>query len=252
VLVNRVWMHHFGAPLVATPDDFGLRSEPPTHPQLLDYLATTFIDGGWSIKKLHRAILLSATYRQSSGTGVPPLVGRDVRPTLDPDNQLLSRMNRRRLDFEAMRDTLLAISQRLDRSFGGKPVVLTEEPYPQRRTIYGFIDRQSLPDLLRIFDFADPDTCTARRYNTSVPQQGLFFLNSPFVIEQAKALAARIGEAPAEDAARVMLAYRAAFGRDPAPRELELGLQFVSDGQPGVWERYAMVLLQANELVFID
>src|SRR5438552_8932753 len=128
VLVNRVWLHHFGAGLVRTPSDFGLRSEPPTHPELLDHLATVFMDNGWSIKRLHRLILLSAAYQQKS----------DDRPEcirLDPENRLLWKMNRRRLDFEATRDALLAVAGTLDRRAGGPPIMDMTAPSASRRTV---------------------------------------------------------------------------------------------------------------------
>src|SRR5262249_46633564 len=129
VMVNRVWLHHFGAGLVRTPSDFGLRGEPPTHPELLDWLATAFVNHGWSIKKLHRLILLSNTYRQS-GSDDPRLL------QADPDNRLLARMNRQRLDFEAMRDSLLAVAGRLDRTMGGRAVELTTAQFSGRRSVY--------------------------------------------------------------------------------------------------------------------
>ena len=132
VLVNRVWLHHFGKGLVATASDFGVRCEPPTHPALLDYLAARFVEDGWSIKKLHRLILLSATYQQSSQT-------RPACAKIDPENALLHRMNRHRLDFEALRDSILLVSGTLDRTMGGKSVDITKEPFPKRRTVYAFI-----------------------------------------------------------------------------------------------------------------
>src|SRR5206468_2153725 len=144
VLVNRVWQHHFGAGLVRTPSDFGLRGEPPTHPELLDYLAWRFMEEGWSIKKLHRWIMLSATYQQSN-EGDRRLAG------LDPENRLLGKMNCQRLDFEAMRDALLHVAGQPDGTMGGAAVPLTTAPFSRRRTVYGFIDRQNLPGVFRTF-----------------------------------------------------------------------------------------------------
>jgi hypothetical protein len=144
VIVNRVWMHHFGEPLVDTPNDFGTRSTPPAHPELLDYLALALRRDGWSLKRLHRLILLSSTYRQAS-------LDRPACRQADPDNRLLWRMNRRRLDLEAMRDSLLALSGRLDRGMGGRPVDAAGDPRCRRRTVYGLVDRQSLPGLYRAF-----------------------------------------------------------------------------------------------------
>ncbi len=178
VLVNRVWLHHFGSALVATPSDFGLRSDPPTNPELLDYLAARFMEEGWSIKKLHRLIMLSAMYQQSSDDNA-------VFAKADPNNRLLWRMNRQRLDFEPMRDTLLAVAGKLDLTAGGHAVDIID-PASTRRTVYGYIDRQNLPNLFRAFDLASPDASSPRRFYTTVPQQALFFMNSPFVINQAK------------------------------------------------------------------
>src|SRR5207237_2518154 len=150
VFVNRMWLHHFGEGLVSTPGDFGVRTAEPIHRALLDYLATSFVEHNWSIKFLHRMILLSATYQQSCDASPATLKA-------DPDDRLLSRMNRQRLDFEAMRDTLLSLSGKLDPVIGGIPVDLQSEPFSSRRTIYGLIDRQNLPGVFRTFDFANPD-----------------------------------------------------------------------------------------------
>jgi hypothetical protein len=252
VLVNRVWMLHFGKGLVGTPSDFGLRCEPPTNPELLDYLADRFVRDGWSIKKLHRLILLSETYRQRT----------DDRPECvraDPENRLVWKFNRQRLDFEALRDSMLAVAGRLDLTVGGPAVNLLAAPFPPRRTIYGFIDRQNLPGLYRTFDFASPDTHAPRRYATTVPQQALFLMNSPFAVQQAKALAARPDVAgEPDDEARVGAMYRILFGRSPTPTEIDLGARFVEeshqkpDAKLTPWEEYAQVLLLANEFVFVD
>jgi hypothetical protein len=262
VLVNRVWLHHFGAGLVRTPSDFGLRSDPPSHPELLDYLARSFMDDGWSIKKLHRRILLSRVYQQDSADDV-----RNRR--LDPDNGLLWKMNRRRLDFEALRDSLLAASGRLDRRMNGRPEDLTTAPFTGRRTVYGFIDRQNLPGLFRTFDFASPDTSSPQRYTTTVPQQALFLLNSPFVVEQARALVRRPGftalKSPSE---QVQYLYRRLYGRRADREEMKLGLRFLAAARTpprkggrvdpkaapplSPWEKYAQVLLLANEFAFVD
>jgi len=220
VLVNRVWLHHFGSALVATPSDFGLRSDSPTHPELLDYLAGRFMDGGWSIKNLHRLMMLSGAYQQCSENNA---AGAKV----DPNNQLLWRMNRQRLEFEAMRDTLLAVSGKLDLAPGGHAVDITT-PASTRRTVYGFVDRQNLPDLFRAFDFASPDTSSPRRFYTTVPQQALFLMNSPFVIEQAKNLVDRPDfNSSSTDQQRLHLLYQLAFQRDPSRKEIEWACQFI-------------------------
>ncbi|MBI2927609.1 MAG: DUF1553 domain-containing protein [Verrucomicrobia bacterium] len=221
VLVNRVWLQHFGAPLVRTPADFGVRSEPPTHPALLDWLAAQFMADGWSLKKLHRQIMLSSAYQQSSAN-------HPRSAQLDPNNQWLWRMNRRRLDFEAMRDTLLAVSGTLDLSAGGRAVELTTEPFAPRRTVYGFVERQNLPSLFRTFDFASPDTTSPQRFSTTVPQQALFMMNSPFVVEQARHFLGRpVVASASEDERRIQALYEVAFQRSPAKDELEAARRFL-------------------------
>jgi hypothetical protein len=247
VLVNRVWLHHFGAGLVATPSDFGLRSDPPTHPQLLDYLAARFMDEGWSLKKLHRLILLSSAYQQSSED-------RPECAKLDPGNQLLWKMNRQRLEFEAMRDTLLAVSGKLDLTPVRQPVDITTEPFSTHRTIYGYIDRQNLPNIFRTFDFASPDSSSPRRFFTTVPQQALFLMNSSFVIQLAKGLTERADfKAAATDEQRIQLLYQLAFQRDPS-REWAKQFTNTSPTQSDFtsWQKYAQVLLLTDELVFVD
>jgi hypothetical protein len=256
VIVNRLWMHHFGQPLVDTPSDFGRRSNPPSHPELLDYLAATLQRDGWSLKKLHRELLLSSAYQQAS------LDRPDCR-RVDPDIRLLWRMNRHRLDLEPMRDTLLAVSGRLDRRMGGRPANVAGDPTCARRTVYALIDRQDLPGLFRAFDFASPDLSTERRPQTTVPQQALFGLNSPFVLEQARALAAlpEVQLAPTA-AAKVDALYRRALGRAPDTDERRTALGFIAaalEGQKGdeksqlgAWEQYAQVLLLTNEALFVD
>jgi len=255
VIVNRIWMYYFDNPLVGTPSDFGLRSDPPTHPELLDYLASTLVDSNWSLKTVQRLILDSATYRQAS-------TDREDGRQIDPENRLVWRMNRKRLDFEAMRDGLLAASGQLDRSLGGPSVEITEAPWTARRSLYGRIDRQNLPNLFRTFDFASPDTHSPRRYTTTVPQQALYLMNSPFVNEQARKLAQREDVAAlAEPRDKVMRLYDLALARKPSERELELGMAFLSAEQPladapaeqlSPLERYAQVLLLSNEFMFVD
>jgi hypothetical protein len=222
VAVNRVWLHHFGAGLVRTPSDFGLRSDPPTHPELLDYLASYLIDEGWSLKKLHRLILLSATYQQSSD-------GDSPYARIDPEDRLLWKMNRSRLDFEEMRDSLLACSGKLDLTEGGHAVDIVGEPSSARRTIYGFVERQNLPNMFRTFDFASPDTTSPQRFATTVPQQALFLMNSPFVIQQARHLAGRADiKSCSQSEERIRRLYEAAYQREPDADELKLALRFLS------------------------
>jgi Protein of unknown function (DUF1553)/Protein of unknown function (DUF1549)/Planctomycete cytochrome C len=257
VFVNRVWMHLFGQGLVTNPSDFGVRTEPPSHPELLDYLASRFMEEGWSIKKMQRFILLSRTYQTSSAP-------HPAANKVDPENRLLARMNRKRLDFEAMRDALLAVGGNLDLKMFGRPVDTTKSPFTRRRTIYGFIDRQNLPGLFRTFDLASPDATNPQRYLTTVPQQALFLLNSPFAQEQAKALVRRPEIADETDTAtKIQNLYHLAYGRIPDVEEARLGAQFLADGgqpaQPAAnsaamtpLERYAQVLLLANEFMFVD
>jgi hypothetical protein len=249
VFVNRVWMYHFGNPLVATPSDFGLRSEPPSNPGLLDYLAARFVEGGWSIKKLHRLIMLSSAYQESSDDNP-----KGVKT--DPDNRLVWRMNRQRLDFESMRDTLLAVSGKLDLTAGGHSVDITDAA-STRRTIYGSVDRQNLPDEFRAFDFASPDTSSPRRFYTTVPQQALFLMNSPFIVTQAKSFANRVHSA-STDQQRIRLLYQLAYQRDPSREEIEFARDFIRTPTTAptshldAWQKYAQVLLMSDELVFVD
>lgn len=224
VIVNRVWAQHFGTGLVRTTSDFGIRGERPSHPELLDHLAATFVADGWSLKRLHRRILTSRVFQQAS-VASPSHPGA----TRDPENRLLWRMNRRRLEFEAMRDSLLAVSGKLDAAVGGRPVDLLAEPFTTRRTVYGFIDRQDLPGLYRVFDFASPDVSTPQRPTTTVPQQALFAMNSPFVSEQARAVTAladiKGASTPKE---RVRHVYRHVLRRDADPDELRLGVEYLT------------------------
>ena len=219
VMVNRVWAWHFGQGLVTTPSDFGTRCDPPTHPDLLDYLALRFIDNGWSLKKLHRQIMLSSTYRQSSAH-------HPAAASVDPTNRLLWRYNRQRLDFESMRDSLLAASGELDLTPGGRPVDLLNS---RRRSVYAKVDRQFLPGVFRTFDFANPDLHIPQRPATTVPQQALFFMNSPFLADRTRALAARpeVTSAPtATDAVRRM--YEIVYQHPPTPHQEQTLLHFLA------------------------
>jgi hypothetical protein len=254
VFVNRVWAYHFGKPLVATPSDFGTRSDPPTHPELLDWLAKRFVEDGWSVKKLHKRMMLSAAYQQVS----------DTRPELtqaDPENRLLGRMNRKRADFEYLRDSLLAVAGKLDPTVYGRSVDLFARPFTHRRSVYAFIDRQNLPGTLRTFDFANPDLHSPQRPVTTVPQQALFLMNSPFVADQARAVAARRDVVWALTAGeRMRRTYRAVLGRDPTPDELALAKEFVASagevnptaGRLAPWELFAQVLMMSDEFAFVD
>jgi len=219
VLVNRVWQEHFGAGLVKSASDFGTRADPPSHPELLDYLAHRFVSEGWSIKKLHRLILNSRTWQQSS---------ERPTPSSDPENRLLSHMNRQRLDFEAMHDFMLVASGELNCKMGGRGTKLFTRPASGCRAVYGYIDRQFLPAVYRTFDFANPDLHTPARHLTSVPQQSLFFMNSPFVVERAQALTAAI----THDETGLRELYRRLFERGPSDIEVERALDFVKGVEP--------------------
>ncbi len=261
VFVNRIWMHHFGAGLVRTPSDFGLRGEPPTHPELLDHLARQFMDEGWSLKKLHRHVMLSSTYQQSSAE--KPAAVR----IQDPENRLLSRMSRRRLDWESLRDSLLAVSGEIDLTMGGRSVTITTQPYSRRRSVYGFVDRQNLPGIFRTFDFATPETSNPQRHQTTVPQQALFLLNSPFLKQQTLHLAVLPELTSIEPLdQRIDAVHRRLFGRPAQPTEIELATRFLTaqpDTKPEVnpanpsqyltpWEEYLQALLLSNEFAFVD
>jgi hypothetical protein len=254
VIVNRLWMHHVGEPLTLSPSDLGIRSEPPTHPALLDHLATKLLDSGWSLKTVHREIVNSAAYRQAS-------VDRPECRATDPENRLLWRMNRRRLELEAVRDSLLAFGERLKTEMFGRPVELTTAPFTGRRAVYGFIDRQDLPGMFRVFDIASPDQSSPRRPRTTVPQQALYFMNSPFVVEQAKALATRPQVAePSELDVKIEALYRLVLMRAPDHDELAIGRGFLSaaagapqdDMKLTPLEQYSQLLLLTNEVMYID
>jgi hypothetical protein len=247
VLVNRIWMHHFGKPLVATPGDFGMRSEPPTHPDLLDHLATAFIRDGWSIKQLHRRMVLSAAYRQQSAD-------RPEGRAIDPGNVWLWRMERQRLDFESLRDALLHVAGRIDPTIGGKSVSDTFSPGGRRRTLYGFLDRLQVPGLYRTFDYPSPDATAAQRDRTTIPQQALFLMNHPLVLECARAVAAHPEVAgQTEFDRKVRALYQLLYGRPPQPEEIDLARRFLSSAAGNSsWPRYAQGLLLANEFAFVD
>lgn len=245
VIVNRVWQQHFGSGLVATPDNFGATGERPSHPELLDHLAAWFIAHGWSLKSLHRYIMASATWQQSS-TASPAARERD------PANRLLSHQTPRRLEFEALRDSLLRVSGRLDPRLGGRSAPLTDDNV--RRAVYGYIDRFRIPALQRNFDVANPDQSIARRGETTHPLQALFFLNSPFLRAQAEAvnLQPEIAELP-DPAARVTALYRRIFARLPDATELSLSQSYLGPAptEPQ-WTQFAQALLLSNEFFYCD
>jgi len=221
VLINRAWLYHFGEGFVRTPDDLGVMSEAPTHPELIDWLASWFMENGESMKSLHKLILMSRVYQASCYT-------RPDYETIDPDNRLLWRANIRRLDFESVRDSLLVFSGRLDPKMGGQPVNITDEPYIYRRSIYGYIDRGNVSELMGHFDFSDPDMPNSKRTTTIVPQQALFLMNSPMAIDVARRVAVRPEVTRTDtDFRRVTAIYRILFQRQPTKAEAEVGIAFV-------------------------
>ncbi len=248
VMVNRIWQHHFGEGLVRTASDFGSRGDRPSHPELLDDLAARFVESGWSPKAMHRLILLSSTYQQSARVEARGIAA-------DPENRLLGRMNRRRLDAEAIRDGLLSAAGRLERRPGG--LAFAELSVP-RRTLYLMSVRtgpgSSAADFGRLFDRADPGSIVARRGESVVAPQALFFLNDPFVQDNGRALAARLArEEPAGGEPRIRRLYALALGRPPSPAEVDLGRQLLAtDGDVDPWERYCQVILSSNEFIYID
>ncbi|TMQ33544.1 MAG: DUF1553 domain-containing protein [Planctomycetota bacterium] len=251
VFINRVWAQCFGRGLVGTPSNFGSLGDRPSHPELLDDLAVRFMDSGWSLKSLLREITLSAAYRQSSSVD-------GGRLAADPDNVLLGRMRRRRLNVEAWRDALLAATGNLDDHLGG-PSIDPLAANERRRTVYSAVSRLELNRLLALFDFPDPNVTADRRVETTTPVQKLFVLNSPFMLRQAAALAGRLArEIPAGSAQanrrRIERAYQLLYGRRATKTEVRLGLTYLEQetATPESWKQYAQVLLAANEMMFLD
>jgi hypothetical protein len=250
-MVNRVWKHHFGRGLVETPSNFGVLGDRPSHPELLDDLAARFIQAGWSLKWLHREIVLSFAYQQSSAP-IPHSAFRTPH-SKDPENRLLGRMNRRRLEVEAWRDGILAASGILDRKLGGPPKEL-KAPDHVRRTLYGTVTRRDLDDLLRLYDFPDPTAHSPARFNTTTPLQQLYVLNSAFIGKQAEALVTRLRkDAPEGAEAQIRRAYLLLYGRPATEREVAAGRRFLTVAPTDeLWKECAEVLLARNELIFVE
>ncbi len=257
VWVNRVWGHLMGSHLVSTPSDFGLRSTPPSHPELLDYLAFNFIKDGWSTKKLIRSILLSSTYKQSS-------IGLKETETqqIDPENRIFTRANRKRLDFESFRDSILYVSGKLDTTMYGRSVDITSSNYSNRRSIYARIERQNLPPVFRTFDFASPDVHSPKRLETTVPQQALFILNGKLIQDQSTAIAnsPRFNQLTKNND-KITLLYQQILSRNPSSEELLDSLNFITSTQSKnkrtdvvypIWDQLAQALLSTNEFIFVD
>ena len=243
VMVNRIWLQHFGRGLVNTPSNFGQMGERPSHPELLDYLAARFVESGWSIKAMHREMMLSAAYARSSS-------GIEKNEQVDSDNRLLWRANRRRLDVEALRDTLLNVAGNLDLTPGGEPSLVSDAAN-HRRTVYAYVSRRKLDKSLGLFDFPNPNQTSPQRIDTNTPLQGLFFLNSEFVMRQAERLSDRLlEETGPDDAARIGRAYWLVYGRAPTRQELAIGREYLKSED--AWPSYTQALLSSNEFLYIQ
>jgi mono/diheme cytochrome c family protein len=260
VAVNRIWMHLFGRGLVDSPSDFGVRTPPPTHPELLDYLASSLMQRSWSTKHIIRSIVTSKMWQQSSQR-------REDAEAIDPENRLLARMNRRRLDFEAQRDAILSCAGTLDTQIGGESIDIAGDEVIPRRTVYARIDRQNLPGIFRTFDLASPDQHAPRRYETTVPQQALFQMNHPFMMSQATELVRLVtgGQLTAHDDSTIVALFQRVYQREPSEVELEASIAFVQssteqarnsgESSPDLLPplvQLAQTLMMTNEFVFVD
>jgi cytochrome c553 len=243
VMVNRVWQHHFGEGLVRTPGDFGVQGQPPTHPELLDYLAARFIESGWSLKDLHRIMLHTAAYRQSSHPTPEQLQA-------DPENHLIARMNRQRLDAESLRDSFLAVTGQLDPTPGGPAYPDLATP---RRTLYYRTNRSNLSTYTQLFDGAEPTSIVPARNELTVAPQALFLMNHPMALSAAEALAGLVGERPMPEP--VIEMYRRLYQRAPDEKELAFAtgaLEKLGYPEPGALVAFAQVMLSSNAFCFVD
>ncbi|MGC4001122.1 MAG: DUF1553 domain-containing protein [Anaeromyxobacter sp.] len=265
VIVNRVWMWHFGEGLVRTPSDFGLMGQAPTHPELLDWLATRFVEEGWSFKKLHKLILTSNTWRMSKAL-------RTEYQAADPENRLLWRMPFKRLEVEAIRDAVLAVSGRLNPAMSGPSVFpaipaqalegssdpdkiwkASPEAEASRRSVYVFLKRSLIVPMFDALDLCDTARSAAQRMTTTVPTQALTLFNGEFVNQQARYLAERLRKDAADsDEARITLAYRLALARKPADGELAAMKEFLAKDRERGLEQVARVIFNLNEFVYVD
>jgi mono/diheme cytochrome c family protein len=272
VMVNRIWLWHFGEGLVRSPDNFGKLGDRPTHPELLDWLAKRFVESGWSLKAMHRAIMLSATYQMGAR--------HDARAAqADPENRLHWRMNRHRLEAEAIRDAILAVSGELDPAMGGATLKATNHAYVystgggrmaydvNRRSVYLPVIRSALYDVFQAFDFADPSTANGQRVATTVAPQALFMLNDPLVLRGAEAMARRLLDGPdPDDQARLRIAYRIAYGRPPNREEIARASEYLRKFEASlarqgvaeaarplrVWQALCQSLIASSEFIYID
>ena len=274
VFVNRVWDWHFGAGLVTSPENFGNLGDRPSHPELLDWLADHFVNGGWSIKDLHRVILVSSTYQMASSHPDDTAATR-----IDPENRLRWKFRLQRLDAEEIRDAVLAVSGRLDTALGGKSVPLRNRQFvfdhtsidhtkyeSLRRALYLPVIRNNLYSLFEQFDFPDPTTPTGHRNSTTVAPQALLMMNSDLMMDSADAMAKRLYDHSMDNAARIQLAYQLAFGREPTRAEVQRAIAFIvepnsskasgdsNSSQPSQrrWSLWCQSLLASNEFMYIQ
>ena len=268
VMVNRIWQHHFGQGLVRTPSNFGKQGRAPTHPELLDYLAARFIDSGWSVKSMHKLIMRSQAYQLSSTVD-------SKASASDPANELLSHFHRRRLDAEEIRDSLLVLGGNLDATMAGPHPFPPQQSWgftqhapfqavydTNRRSVYLMTQRIRRHPFLALFDGPDTNSSTASRFTTTVPTQALYFMNNPFVHEQAAKFANRISQSHADAPGRIEAGYMMAFGRPPSADEMQSALVFLNDIATeartnkvpiqAVWSSFARLLFSSNEFVHID
>ena len=272
VLVNRVWQAHFGDGLVRSPDNFGRLGEAPTHPELLDWMAVQFVESGWSIKSLHRLILNSAVWRQTTGNN-------EAGAAVDPENRLLWRMNTRRLEAEAIRDSLLAIGGDLDETIGGSLLPTENRKYvtstaninvevynSQRRTIYLPIVRSAIYDYLTAFDFGDPSAMNGQRDRTTVAPQALYLMNSALVAKESELLSATLLAMPGNDSEKIASAFERFYSRPPCEREIASSLEFIESYEknltergttqdqlrPMAWKAFCRALISTNEFLYVN
>jgi hypothetical protein len=253
VMVNRVWQKLFSQGLVRTPNNFGMLGESPSHPELLDWLACRFIEQRWSLKQLIRTIMLSSVYQQTGIAGDKQAAARE-NATADPTNRWLGRFPSRRLTAEELRDSMLAVTSRLDPTLGGKATMDLHRP---RRSLYIQTVRADRRNFSTLFDAADPAQCVGQRNVTTVAPQALFMLNNSFVTESAKYFAARpLTDVPTDERAQIQQAYSALFGRSASEEEIFIGRQFLAIAakrdQSTSWAEYIHVLLCANEFCYVD
>jgi hypothetical protein len=285
VIVNRVWRWHFGRGLVPSTDNFGLLGEPPSHPELLNWLACRFVADGWSLKSLHRLIVTSAVYQQHSGAnsseahGLQPVGVGGPTPPRDPENRLYARFPVRRLEAEALRDALLAVSGQLDDTMGGSLLKVKNRAYffdhtskdltdytSSRRSLYLPVVRNNLYDVFQLLDAPDATIPTSDRATTTVAPQALLMLNSDFVMDCAAKFAERLLSEPSNDAARVRRMYVIAYGREATEQEVSDSAAFLSEldrtltaTQPDAaerrrqaWSVLCQVGLAGNEFVYVE